>query len=598
MQKQSEKRMKTGVMEQKIRTAAYIRVSTNLTDQENSYELQETYFQQFIGTHSNWAFAGIYSDYGISGTSSERRIGFQRLLRHCREGKIDQILCKSISRFARNTADFMKTLQLLKECNVTILFEKENLNTADTASEFILTTLGAIAQEESRSISRNISIGNDMRFQRGDVRNIELYGYRYTNRMLMGESGYRYREIEIVPEEAMIVQRIFREVSEGSTYIEIARGLNAEHIKAPDSTIARKRRILSKKGQLNSDLEDGWTAERISSLVHNERYAGDVLVQKTYTADYLNHIVRKNKGELKQYYVRNHHLAIIDREEFEEVQRLIHLKVPFKERGEKSFRAFSKRLICGECGRFYNVRNTRNYPIWFCPSTAKHNGRLICHAQKVYEEQIEKVILKAIIERFHLTIRSMREDITVEDIMNEKADGKKEWFSMKADSFVEQMQRRMEKFQQMDFIEKDRNFYKKQIAAISAQIDHLRKKQILLAYQKDEILQKQLTQAKEEKDRLAKHMNDLEDYWEELENNYEARKNALDWLVSLPKGREGTRIFLKELTGEHSKAFVLSVTIFSPCCYTVHWFDDTRTKVLMESNIEDRREMKESGGSF
>lgn len=178
----------------RLNVAAYIRVSTDSTDQEYSYETQERYFNQLIENHPDWNAVGVYSDYGISGTSSDKRTGFKRLMRHCREGKIDRVVCKSISRFARNTTDFMTALRTLRENNTTILFEKENLDTADPTSEFILTTLGAIAQEESRSISGNITLGNKMRFKRGDVRNEVIYGYRYNGEMVTSASGYQYKE--------------------------------------------------------------------------------------------------------------------------------------------------------------------------------------------------------------------------------------------------------------------------------------------------------------------------------------------------------------------------------------------------------------------
>ena len=179
----------------RLNVAAYIRVSTDSTDQEYSYETQERYFNQLIENHPDWNAVGVYSDYGISGTSSDKRTGFKRLMRHCGEGKIDRVVCKSISRFARNTTDFMTALRTLRENNTTILFEKENLDTADPTSEFILTTLGAIAQEESRSISGNITLGNKMRFKRGDVRNEVIYGYRYNGEMVTSASGYQYKDV-------------------------------------------------------------------------------------------------------------------------------------------------------------------------------------------------------------------------------------------------------------------------------------------------------------------------------------------------------------------------------------------------------------------
>lgn len=176
-----------------LNVAAYIRVSTDSSDQENSYETQERYFHQLIENNPDWNPIGVYSDYGISGTVKDKRVGFKRLLRHCRERKIDRIVCKSISRFSRNTADFMTALNTLHDNNVTILFEKENLDTADPTSDFILTTLAAIAQEESRSISRNINLGNKMRYPRGEVKNMVIYGYRYNGKMLIPCGGANRR---------------------------------------------------------------------------------------------------------------------------------------------------------------------------------------------------------------------------------------------------------------------------------------------------------------------------------------------------------------------------------------------------------------------
>lgn len=172
MNRQSENRM--------LKVAAYIRVSTENAQQEDSYELQKSYFSRRLSSTPFWISAGIYEDYGISGTSRERRTGFARLLRHCEEGRIDHIITKSISRFARNTRDFLKALEILKANHVTIDFEKEHLNTAVAQNDLILTAFGALAQEESRSISANIQWGIRRHYSRGEARNIPIYGYRYT----------------------------------------------------------------------------------------------------------------------------------------------------------------------------------------------------------------------------------------------------------------------------------------------------------------------------------------------------------------------------------------------------------------------------------
>ncbi|MDO5546842.1 MAG: recombinase family protein, partial [Eubacteriales bacterium] len=356
-----------------LRVAAYIRVSTDSSDQENSYETQDKYFTELLSRNPEWISAGVYSDYGISGTSKQKRTGYKRILRHCKEGKIDRIVCKSISRFARNTSDFMTALDILHEAHVTILFEKEALDTADPTSDFILTTLAAIAQEESRSISSNIRWGIQKRYPKGQVRNYDIYGYRFAegeDSMETLEDGYQIHRIEIVEEEAEIVRRIFHEVEDGMAYADIARRLNFEHIKAPNHGKTPKK--VRGRSTVKEGIETGWTAGMISRIVSLERYCGDALLQKTYTPDFLTHETRKNNGEMPQYLVRDHHPAIIDRELFESVQtvrRINAVKFGNKE-GKRTERAFSGRLACAECGRNYNVRNTNSYPIWFCPSTA------------------------------------------------------------------------------------------------------------------------------------------------------------------------------------------------------------------------------------
>lgn len=600
----------------RLNVAAYIRVSSDSTDQEYSYETQERYFNQMIESNPDWNAVGIYSDYGISGTGSDKRTGFKRLLRHCREGKIDRVVCKSISRFARNTTDFMIALRILRESNTTILFEKENLDTADPTSEFILTTLGAIAQEESRSISGNINLGNKMRFKRGDVRNEIIYGYRYNGEMVTSASGYQYKDVEIVEEEAEIVRRIFREVADGTPYVEIARKLNQEHVPAPDSPIARKRRQCSKKGQLNSHLDDGWTSGRISAIVRNERYVGDVLAQKTYTTDYLTHQVRQNKGEVQQYHIQDHHAAIVDRELFDEAQKAVrNNSAAHNTVGKKTVHAFSGRLVCGECGRYFSIRNAKNNPIWFCPSTARRNGKTICHTEKVYEEQIIRVVRRAVIERFELTVQPIQDDVKVADILSGRFAETEGVFSSKADSFVVQMQARLENIQRLDYTERDRTFYKRQITALYTSADTARKKVRLLQSQKDALetrrfllgdmtveeasitekekqiadLRTRIERDEAEGKKLSEQIDYLESYWAELEDDFDRREDAIEWMKTLPQGRTGTVAFLNGLTGDYCKSFILSITVYSPLRFTVHWFDDTRTEVEMYSNIEDYR---------
>lgn len=547
----------------KLKVAAYIRVSTDMSDQENSYEAQAEYFHQLLSRNEKWISAGIYSDYGISGTSRRNRIGFKRILRHCSEGRIDRIVTKSISRFARNTVDFMTALNTLQEAGVTIFFEKEGLDTAEAASSFVLTTLAAIAQEESRSISANLIWGNRKRFQRGDVRNQDIYGYHFTNEHVMTESGYHYKDVAIVEEEAEIVRWIFKSYVEGRAFKDMARDLNRRCIPYKPSPYTKKRMKGAAKGQLNADIEEGWTSEQINSILKNERYTGNVLVQKTYTEDYLTHKIRVNKGEAAQYLVKDHHPVIVSQDLFEQAREKREILLAAKSHGgTRTPYAFSGRLICGKCGRFYNIRNVKKHPIWFCPSTIRNNGKTICCNEKVYEEQIVRMFRKAIAERFQLIAVPIADHVEDDDILSGTFKGGEcAPFSRNASGFIRQMLTSLENIQRMDFMERDRAFMKRKITAA----------------------------AEAQEKALKEQLEYLEKYWEELEADYECREKAIQWMKSLPEGKEGLVQFLNDIKDTYVKAFVLSITIHNPLHYTVQWFDDTRTDVEMYTNIKDHR---------
>lgn len=603
-----------------LRVAAYIRVSKDSADQENSYESQDKYFKEMLTRNPEWVSAGVYSDYGISGTSKQGRTGYQRILRHCREGKIDRIVCKSISRFARNTSDFMAALDILHESRVTILFEKEGLDTADSTSDFILTTLAAIAQEESRTISSNIRWGIQKRYPKGEVRNYDVYGYRFAegeDAMETLEDCYQIHRVEVIEEEAEVVRRIFHAVDEGMSYADVARMLNFEHIKAPNHGKPPKK--IQGRSTVKAGVETGWTVHMISRMVSLERYCGDALLQKTYTPDFLTHKSRKNNGELPQYMVRDHHPAIIDRELFESVQaaRKMNAAKYGNRSGEHRKRAFSGRLSCPHCGRNYNVRNTNRYPIWFCPTMALNNGKSICHAEKIYEDQIVRMFRKAFTDRFRLLAEAVMDDVKVADIMSGRYGEDEEQFccfDRRACGFVSQISQRLENIQKTDFVERDRGFLKRQIGAREAAITESIRRVSMLRTQKDTLETRRrlqndgsvkedilsftkrlkaesarLTEVQEAKRHLEKRLSYLEKYWEQVEYDYEDRERALAWIRTLPRGEEGTVAFLNGFTGEYVRAFALSITVHDPLHYTVHWFDDTKTEVEMYSNIEDYR---------
>lgn len=568
-----------------IRVAAYIRVSTDSEDQENSYETQERYFRRMLLENREWVSVGIYADYGLSGTNQGKRIGFQRILRHCREGKIDRIVCKSISRFARNTSDFMTALSVLRESGTTIFFEKENLDTADSSNDFIFTTLGAIAQEESRSISENIRWGIQKRYACGETGNIQIYGYRYageTDGYLITSGGYRMRQLVILEEEAQVVRRIFREAADGRSFASIARGLNLDHIPAPEYYFTKRSKRKREqrpagKGELKDGIDQGWTARNVSGILQLERYTGDVLLQKTYTANYLTHQVRKNRGELAKYLVKNHHPAIISRELFEEVQKICQRNCEKNESGDqKHTYPFSKCLICAHCGRFYHLRNTRHNFIWFCPSAELKNGKSVCHAPKIYEEQVVRMFRKAVLERFQVFAQPFRDDVDAKDIVSgqcEKNSGKYRLIDG-AENFVTNMRIRLENAQKLDHIERDRCFLKQKIVKLQG---YGRKSGDRAKAVSNEVL------------RLTERLEYLERYWEELEESYDWRAKAVEWMKGLPEGEEGVIEFFNGITDEYVKAFALSVFVHSPSHFTVHWFDDTQTDVRLDSDPDQSK---------
>lgn len=604
-----------------MKVAAYIRVSTDSSDQENSYETQDRYFTELLEQNPQWESAGIYSDYGISGTNKQKRTGYKRILRHCAEGRIDRIVCKSISRFARNTSDFMTALNILHENQVTIFFEKEGLDTADPTSDFILTTLAAIAQEESRSISTNIRWGIQKRYPKGQAHNIQIYGYRYAegeDAYEVSEDGYQIRRLEIVEAEAEVVRRIFQAVADGEAYVDIARELNKEHILAPNHGKPQKK--THGRSSMKEGMETGWTGAMISRMTTLERYCGDALLQKTYTPDYLTHESRRNEGEMPQYLVKDHHPAIISRELYDKVQKMREIQAEkyANRTGIRNFRAFSGRLVCPYCGRNYNVRNMESYPIWFCPTTALNNGKDLCHAEKVYEDQIVRMFRKAFTDRFRLLTEEVMDDVAVADILSGRygeEDGQMAEFNTSSKDFVRQMQVRLENAQQMDFMERDCGILKRQIdASIAAVSESARRMKLLRTNQEaletrrdllgdDTVTEEDLLScrkrleaekarcdmAESEKQKLEGRLSYLEKYWEQIEFDYGEREKALEWMKELPEGQAGTVAFLNGLTSEYVKAFALSITVHDPLHYTVHWFDDTKTDVTMYSNIEDYR---------
>lgn len=346
----------------KLRVAGYARVSSDSADQLNSFSAQVNYYQRLIEKNSNWELAEIYADEAVSGVSTEKRDDFGRMLSDCKKGKIDRIITKSTSRFARNTLDAIRVIRELKEIGVTIYFEKENLDTASLTSENLLTLYSLFAQEESMSISKNCKKGNRMRMEKGTyVSSNPPYGYRLVN-----------NQLEIYEPEAEVVRRIFAEYLAGNSTIRIAQGLIEDDVPFRD-------------GRRN------WRYQSISLILKNERYAGDMLLQKSFSEDELPYRKRKNKGELPQYYVKRTHEPIVERIQFELANILL------QERGEHVPGKYgeyplSRKIKCRECGTTYRRKITNQIPYWVC---RRHDSsKEDCQSQRMSEEAVYRAFAR------------------------------------------------------------------------------------------------------------------------------------------------------------------------------------------------------------
>lgn len=331
------------VAKKKLRVAAYCRVSTDSDAQLESLETQKTHYEHYINSRDDWEFAGLYFDEGITGTKADKRPKLMCLIEDCKAKKVDFVITKSISRFSRNTTDCLDIVRTLLNLNIPVYFEKENINTGSMESELFLSILSSMAEGESTSISENNKWGIKKRFENGTYKlGYVPYGYRWEN-----------GEIIVDPEQAVIVKRIFSELLAGKGTDAIAKNLNTEN--AP-----------TKKG-------GRWTSSSIRGILANEKYTGDCIFQKTYTDSNFNR--HKNDGQLDQYYVADHHEAIISHEDFDAAAALIEQRANekgIKRRSNKYQQryAFSGKIICSECGDTFRRRIHTStyvkYPAWVC----------------------------------------------------------------------------------------------------------------------------------------------------------------------------------------------------------------------------------------
>lgn len=346
------------------RVAAYCRVSKNIELQQTSLETQIDSYQRTIAERVDWQLVEIYYDRGITGTNASRRPGFMKMIEDCKAGKIDLILAKSISRFARNTVDMLEYTRMLKRIGVSVYFEKERIDTGDLTSEMLLTVYAAFAQEESHSISENTRRGYRQRFQMGIPKYNKVYGYR---------SDVDDKNIWFIEEsEASVIREIFHRYLRGERIQKICDDFNARGIPSPNG--------------------DTWYQTSMGMILKNEKYVGDVTMQKTVVTDLLNHVSKPNKGLVPIYRKKNHHEAIISRDDYETVQRMLVLKDVHH--GSQQYPYYDY-LKCPHCGAqmVQFMTNLPNAPTaWICKDhkTCRHNA--------ILTKYINRTVIKAINE--------------------------------------------------------------------------------------------------------------------------------------------------------------------------------------------------------
>jgi site-specific DNA recombinase len=389
----------------KLRVAAYCRVSTDSDEQASSYEVQIEHYTAYINNNPEWTLAGIFADDGISGTNTKKRDEFNRMITECMAGRIDMVITKSISRFARNTLDCLKFIRMLKDKNIAVFFEKENIDTLDTKGEILLTIMASLAQQESQSLSQNVKLGIQYRYQQGEI--------QINHNRFLGYTKDENKRLVIDLEDAVVVKRIYREYLEGRSLQQIGNGLEADG-------------ILTAAGNFK------WRPNTIMKILKNEKYIGDALLQKTYTVDFLTKKRVVNNGIVPQYYVENCHEAIIPKGLFLQVQEELARRVNLKSGEEGNKRLYSAKnalagiVFCGECGEIYrrvhwNNRGCRSI-VWRCVSRLEGKGSG-CSSSTISEETLQRSIVRAInqvITGRHAFLEVLRQNIS--EVLNEQQD--------------------------------------------------------------------------------------------------------------------------------------------------------------------------------
>ena len=370
----NSKEIRSKNKKERLRVAAYCRVSTDSEDQLKSYHAQMSYYRNLIDRHEEWQLVSIYADEATTGTQVSKRESFQRLINDCLNNKIDMVITKSISRFARNTLDTLTYVRMLREKNIPIFFEEENIKTDAMAGELLLTILSSVSQQEVENISEHVRKGLLMKMQRGEIVGFSsCLGYEYIKET---------NTITIIEEEAKIVRFIFNLYVAGKGGYIIARELELNNYK-------------TKRGGAK------WSHSSVIDIIKNEKYSGDLLQGKSFTVDPISKRRYKNFGERDKFYIKNHHEAIIDRETFDKANELLNLrKKKCKQTGKRKKHSrkhdFSCMLECGFCGKHLIKRPWQSdEAAWHCMKANKEGKKYCPHCKAIPQTMIKKAFLES-----------------------------------------------------------------------------------------------------------------------------------------------------------------------------------------------------------
>ena len=380
----------------KRRVAGYARVSTDKDEQFTSYEAQVDYYTQYISRNPEWEFVQVYTDEGLSGLNTRKRDGFNQMIADALNGGIDLIVTKSVSRFARNTVDSLTTIRKLKENGIEVYFEKENIWTFDGKGELLLTIMASLAQEESRSISENVTWGKRKQCADGKV------SLPYKS-FLGYDRGEKKGDPPIVNEEqAVLVRRIYRMFMDGKTTWMIAQTLTQEGIPTPAQKVK-------------------WSVSTVESILTNEKYRGSAILQKTFTTDFLEKKLKVNEGEVPQYYIEHSHQPIIPPDEWDRVQKEFARRKSYGRR-YSGRSIFSSRIICGDCGGFFgskvwNSTNQYRRTVWQCNAKFKNEDK--CQTPHLDEQRIKDGFVTAFNRLYDIREEVMENVTSVMDALTD-----------------------------------------------------------------------------------------------------------------------------------------------------------------------------------